>query len=66
MGACSTPPHMVQIGRVNLFVMFLEKEFVIIEILDFSGSKMRDKMAISAYILEKSGKGPLFKTSNQS
>ena len=27
---------------------------------------MRDKMAISAYIVEKSRKGPIFKASNQS
>ena len=30
------------------------------------GSKMRDKMAISAYIFEKSRKGLIFKVSNQS
>ena len=30
------------------------------------GSKMRDKMAISAYIFEKSTKGLIFKVSNQS
>ena len=41
--------------------LFLEKDLVTIEIffLDFSGSqKMRDKMAISAYMFEKSRKGP--------
>ena len=30
------------------------------------GVKMRDKMAISAYIFEKSRKGPIFKSSNES
>ena len=48
--------------------LFVEKELVIIEIflLDFSWVKMRDKMAISAYIREESKKRPIYKTSDQS
>ena len=34
-------------------------------LLDFS-SKIRDRMAVPAYISEKSRKGPIFKASNQS
>ena len=52
-----------------MYCLFVEKTLVTIEIFlpdYFWGVKNGDKMAISAYILEKSRKGPIFKTTNQS
>ena len=57
------------ISLIFTYCLFVEKELWTIKIflLDFfGGPKKRDKMAISAYILEKSGKGPIFQASYQS
>ena len=55
--------------QFNLNVLLIcGKKLVMIEILllNIFGVKMRNKMAISAYIFEQSRKGPIFKASNES
>ena len=65
----NTPTICLILHQFNLYVLLIcGKKLVTIEILllNFLGVKMHSKMAISAYIFEKSRKGPISKPSNQS